>query len=50
MRYKIKSIEKPGYNAELIRKKLIDIIARSSSGEIIKMYGYAYRLHRDAER
>lgn len=46
MNYKIKSIEKAGYNVELIRKKLMEIIERAGSVEVVKLYGYAHRMRR----
>ena len=46
MKYKIKSIEKSGYNVELIRKKLMEVIERADSGELIKLYGFTHRMSR----
>ena len=46
MKYKIKSIEKGGYNVELIRKKLMEVIERADGGELIKLYGITHRMRR----
>lgn len=50
MKYKIKSIEKGGYNVELMRKKLMEIIERADSGELIKLYGFTHRMNRGKGR
>lgn len=46
MKYKFAKVSQPTYSAELVRRRLLDMIERADDRELIKMYAFANRIKR----